>query len=356
MKWFVQCLGAALLCGCGDREVGAGPEKRGAPPPPVATSSGPVSCTRAAIDDPVTKDFFPAKHEGFCLDPQDGGKALGEGTKLPLEGIADLFDGESKIYEDHGVKRVVQLRYIDAAGGPASIDIVISRFDSDAGAYAMFTKRVVGDGDPADPATPKPLSVSGRAALGVGSATLWRGSWLTELVYNDDSKSPKEIETLGAKVLEPLAKAVLDKLPGEVAPPPEVAALPEKDRLPQGTRLLLKGGLPGVPTSPRAGVGYYRAGSARYRVSVLLLADEQAAKDVMKDAEKALAASPVPGLGDDAWKGTLKEGSTQGEVLVARRGARVLAISDELRVYGGEAGKGKLELDKKRAILSELVK
>jgi len=325
----------SLTFGCGNESPNAGPEKRGAAPPPSVTgAAGAVVCSRTAIDDAETKSFFAAEAGGFCLDPKDGGKALGDGTKNALEGIADLFDGESKIYEDHGVRRVVQLRYVAKAGGAATIDIILSRFASDTGAYGMFSKRVVGDGDPADPATPKPLAAGGAAALGTGAVTLWRGSHLLEIVYNDDSKSPADIEREGNAALVPLARQIGDALPGDKAPPALVALLPEANRLPLGVRVLLKGALPGVAASVGA-VGYYAEQGKRYRVFVIEAADEAKAKALLASVP---AANAVAGVADEAVRADIKEATASGNMLVARRGARVIGLSNELRVFGG-AGK-----------------
>lgn len=341
-----------LTCSCGDGQQNAAPEKRGAPPPP--SQSGPavaVACTRTAIDDADSKAFFPAESGGFCLDPKDGGKALGEGTKNALEGIADLFDGESKIYEDHGVTRVVQAHYVAKAGGKATVDIVLSKFADDRGAYAMFTKRVVGDGDPKDPVTPKPFAAGGAAALGTGAATMWKGPFMVELVYNDDTKSPADIEREGKAVLEPLAVTIGSALTGESKPPVLVAALPEASRLPLGVRVLMKGALPGASASPGGAIGYYDEQGRRYRVFVIDAADEEKAKELLKAVP---GASPVAGVADQALRAEVKEATATGEMLVARKGKRIAGVVDELRVFGGKSAATMLSADEKKAKLAAL--
>lgn len=341
-----------LTCSCGDGAQNAAPEKRGAPPPPSQSGAAvAVTCTRAAIDDPDTKAFFPAESAGFCLDPKDGGKALGEGTQNALEGIADLFDGESKIYEDHGVKRVVQVHYVAKAGGSATVDIVLSKFADDSGAYGMFTKRVVGDGDPKDPVTPKPLAAGGAAGLGTGAATMWKGPFMVELVYNDDTKSPADLEREGKAVLEPLARAIGSALSGETKPPANVGALPEASRLPLGVRVLMKGTLPGVASAPGGAVGYYDEQGKRYRVFVIDAADADKAKELL---DTVPGASPVAGLADQALRANVKEATAAGEMLVARKGARIVGVVDELRVFGGKSAATMLTTDEKRAKLSAL--
>ena len=59
------------------------------------------------------------------------------------------FDGECEVYKRFGLDRVVVLRYVDGTGAPNSVEVNLSRFTTSDGAYAMFTKRVVADGDPA---------------------------------------------------------------------------------------------------------------------------------------------------------------------------------------------------------------
>ncbi|NUP05089.1 MAG: hypothetical protein HOW73_03395 [Polyangiaceae bacterium] len=358
-------------CGGGENDK-VQPEKRGAPPPPAttATTSGSaavVTCTRASADDELAKTFLPAKSEGFCLDPKEADKSFGKGAREPLEKIADLFDGEAKNYEDYGVERVVHARYIAEAGGPVSIDVNASKFASDAAAYAMFTKRVVGDGDPADEATPKATEGGGAAALGIGNAYLWRGPWLLEIVYNDDAATPDKLAQDGKRVLAPFVKAIGEKLPGEKSPPAEVALLPAEGRIPMGMRYRLSGPFPGAagdvdhPAKDAIGgaVGYYLDGTKRYRVSVVERADDAAAKAVYAAAAKSEGSKSVAGAGDEATTYDWKEGALKGNVAVARKGKRVVAVWDELRVMRGgmsddERAKLTLSPDEKKQKLTAI--
>src|SRR5690606_37770840 len=160
--------------------------------------------------------LFPSKADGFCLDPNGSDKAFGEGAPQHLDGICDLFDGECEIYKRHGVERVVEARDVDGGGTAATIDVYLSRFGSRDAAYAMFTKRVVGDVDPAHPDTPDPIEAGGAAALGIGNAYLWKGSHLVEITYNDSAAtSVDQVQKKANALLPPLVKAFADKLPGE---------------------------------------------------------------------------------------------------------------------------------------------
>jgi hypothetical protein len=310
--------------------VQASAEKRGAPPPP-AKSSGPVGCSRTAIDDPVAKGFFPAKVAGFCLDPEEPGKAMGKEAKEPLEKMCDLFDGECAVYEGFGVERVVQLRYVAEGGAPTTIDVVLSRFDSPASAFAMFTKRTVGDGDPADAAAPKPVAVRGAAALGVGNAYLWRGAHLVEITYADTKATPAEIETASAKVLPELARTIADALPGDATMLPVVVALPQEKRLPIGVRYVPKELFRGAKDAGGGALGYYDDAGKRWRVAAFDVADEAAAKSAVAAVGKLAGAKPVSGLGDEAFRLEVEDGGNKIEWLVARKGAVVRGVGDEPR-------------------------
>src|SRR5690242_10684240 len=118
---FALALGAACK---GDHE-----SDRREPPPPVA-SAKPDACAGggAQLKDAESAKTFPRSFEGFCLDPNNSEKAYGDDTKEPLEKICDLFDGECEIYKGYGVRRVVELRYVDGSGKSATIDIHFSRF------------------------------------------------------------------------------------------------------------------------------------------------------------------------------------------------------------------------------------
>lgn len=330
---------ALLLISACDSSPPPTQERRGAPPPPAATAqasgAGSVTakadCSRTEIEDAKTKAFFPAKSEGLCLDPKQPGASFGAEAKKPLEGVCDLFDGECQVYFDLGVRRVVELGYVDASGKPASVGVIASEFDAPASAYAMFTKRTVGDADPAVP-TSKPLEVPGAAgaAIGIGNAYLVKGSYLVELTFNDDAASEPELRAAGERLLPPLAAAITKTLPGDGALPAAVALLPSEHRLPLGVRSVLKDAL-GVKGAGPMAMSYHRDGERRYRVLAAVHADEAAAKAAFA-AFVALGGEKLSDLGDEAVRATLKEGPLQAELVLARKGARLSGVVDELRV------------------------
>jgi hypothetical protein len=180
---------------------------------------------------------------------------------------------------------------------------------------------------------------------------MWKGPYMVELVYNDDTKSPADIEREGKAVLEPLARAIGSALSGETKPPANVAVLPEASRLPLGVRVLMKGALPGVAAAPGGAVGYYDEQGKRYRVFVIDAADEEKAKELLKTVP---GGSAVAGLGDQAVRAEVKEATAAGEMLVARKGARIVGVVDELRVFGGKSAATTLTTDEKKAKLGAL--
>jgi hypothetical protein len=324
-------LAAALASGlvaCSKRE-----EPRGSPPPPPP-SAKPATCAGGGgkIGDTVSAPFFPQASGGFCLDPNGGEKTFGEAAGQPIDRICDLFDGECEIYLGYGVRRVVEARYVDGSGSPATIDVYLSKFGTSEGAYAMFTRRIVGDGDPADEATARPTEGGGAAALGLGVAYLWRGAYLAELTYTNETAAEAAMKAAGEKLLPPLVKEMGSKLPGETALPPAVAALPKDDRIPLGVRFVTKD-LLGIDGIGAGAFGYHKASDKRYRSAALVRADGEQTKDVMSTLAKLPGASKEKGIGEGAVRFMQKDaGGAPVEWVFARAGKNVLGIGDEARV------------------------
>jgi hypothetical protein len=323
-------IAAALiaLTGCSKGE-----EPRGAPPPPPMPAAKAGACAGGGgkIADAVSAPYFPRTSGGYCLDPNGGDKAFGEGAALPIADIRELFDGECEIYTGYGVRRVVQAHYVDGGGTAATIDVNVSRFGTSEGAYAMFTRRVVGDGDPADDSTPKPTPGGGSAALGLGNAYLWRGLYLVELTYNNQDAAEAAIKTVSEQLLPPLVREMGNKLPGETALPAAATALPKEGLIPLGIRYITKDLL--AETGSGAGAfGYYRAGTKRYRIAVIARGDADQAKDVLSTLAKVRGAAKEKGIADGAVRFMHKEGEAPpAEWVFARSGKLVLGVGDEPR-------------------------
>jgi hypothetical protein len=304
------------------------------PPPPSSSIAKPAVCADGGgkVDDKTTAAFFPRVVAGFCVDPNGGDKACGEGTSVPIDHICDLFDGECEIYKGYGVRHVVQVRYIDSAGTSAAVEVYLSKFGSTEGAFAMFTRRVVGDADPADESTPRALDAGGMAALGLGNAYVWRGPYLAELTYNNDAASEAVIKSTGEKLLPPIARELGTRLPGDTTPPASAAALPRENRLPLGVRLVTKD-LLDIDGVGEGAFGYYRAGPKRYRLASLARADVDQAKDVLATFARQPGATKEKGIAEGAVRLVQKDGGGPAvEWIFARWGKRVLGIADEPRV------------------------
>ncbi|MDI1477762.1 DUF6599 family protein [Polyangium sp. y55x31] len=352
---FGSLLALALVSACKNEEP-----RGAAPPPPPAAKPAACAGGGGTLSDAQSAAFFPRTTANFCLDPNGGDKTYGEGGSLPLDQICDMFDGECEIYKGFGVRRVVELRYVDGGGSAATIDVHLSKFGSTEGAYAMFTKRVVGDGDPAGEDTPRPIEGGGAAALGLGTAYLWRGAHLAEITYNDEAAAEPAIKALGDKLLAPLVKEIGAKLPGETALPPAAAALPEANRIPLGVRVVTKD-LLGIPSTGGGAFGYYKDGDKRYRFAVMVRADDEQAKDVLATLGKGPGAQKEKGIGDGAVRFMSKEGEAPAvEWIVARTGSRLVGIGDEVRVLrsgmtADEVTKVSLGKDEKIARLKDAI-
>jgi hypothetical protein len=344
---------AVALGGCKDEPP------RGTPPPPPAA---PATCAGGGgqLSDAASAPFFPRVSAGFCLDPNGGDKTYGESASLPLDKICDMFDGECEIYKDFQVRRVVELRYVDGSSSPATIDIHLSKFATGENAYAMFTKRVVGDGDPALPDTPKPTSGGGAAALGVGNAYLWRGLYLAEITYNDESAAEIAIKAAGEKLLKPLVYEIGSKLPGDMSLPASAQALPLEQQLPLGIRLVTKDAL-GVQGIGGGAYGYYQEGDKRYRILSMVRNDADQAKDILLSLSKRPGASKEKSAGDGGVRIMHKEKETPAaEWIFARRGKAVFGLGDEIRVLrdgmtAEESAKVSLSKDEKIVRLKKIV-
>jgi hypothetical protein len=330
MHGLVGLAALSFLGGCKDDRSGASSRP---PPPPAAKPVALCASGGGTLADAEAAKFFPRASGGFCVDPNGTGESFGEGAAQPLEKVCDIFDGECEVYRGFNVRRVVEVRYVDGSGSPATIDVHFSRFATTEAAYGMFTKRIVGDGDPIDPATPLPIEGGSAAALGLGNAYLWRGVYLAEITYNDETvREEAALKAASERMLEPLVKELGDKLPGSSAPLAAVAALPTEARLPLGVRYELIDAL-GIEGLGPGAVGYYREGDKRYRFVALVRPDVEQAKDALTTLAKRPGATTEKGVAERAVRLMHNdEESNPTEWVFARTGSRVIGIGDEVRV------------------------
>jgi hypothetical protein len=269
---------------------------------------------------------------GYCIDPQSEPKTYGDKGKLSMDEVCTTaFDGECEVYKRFGLDRVVVLRYVDGSGAPNSVEVNLSRFKTPDGAYAMFTKRVVADGDPAR-ATVKPLAAGAAGATSSSNAYVWRGQYLAELTFvtEDTKMTPAQMAAANEKATGAIAKDIGSKLPGPTDLLASAAALPAASRIQLGIAYHSTDAL-GLKGIGPVAVGYYKEGDRRWRSIAMVRADADAAKDAFRAFKLRPGALPVKGIGDEAVQVVLQEAPdrAKAEYVVARKGSTVEGIGDE---------------------------
>ena len=327
-------------------------EKRGGgdpppPPQPSASSAKPGACASGGgeITDAIAAAYLPKSVGGYCVDPQGEVKTYGEKGKLSMDEVCTTaFDGECEVYKRFGLKRVVSLHYVDGSGKGGTVEVNVSQFADVAGAYGMYTLRVVA-GDPAEPSTPKPFAAGAAGAIGTGRAYVWRGPHLVELQYVNEQEAPADLAKSSDTILRAVGKEIGTKLPGALTAPPAAQALPEANRIPNGIVFQPKDILGWNGVGPGA-LGFYKDGDRRWRTLAIFKDDADQAKDAFKTIKSKPGTLPVAGLGDEAAHVVVagQGGSPKVEVLVARKGSAIWGIGDEeYALRGGGAGAAERE-------------
>jgi hypothetical protein len=333
--WLALALAGLLALGACDKSSDT--SSRRSPPPPPPPSAAPLrgdACANGGGQngDPVSASFVPRASGGFCIDPQTEPKTYGDKGKLSMDEVCTTaFDGECEVYKRFGLDRVVVLRYVDGTGAPNSVEVNLSRFATPDGAYAMFTKRVVADGDPAG-ATVKPLAAGGAGAMSSSNAYVWRGQYLAELTFvtEDTKMTPQAMAQANERATGSIAKEIGAKLPGSAELPPSAAALPAASRLPLGIAYYPKDALGLRGVGPIA-VGYYKDGDKRWREVAMVRADAEGAREAFRAFKLEKGSLPIRAAGDEAILVTLQEARdrAKAEYIVARKGALVAGVGDE---------------------------
>jgi hypothetical protein len=345
----VPALALCVLCGvsgaCDSRRSHGTPPPP-PPPPPVspeaaADHAGLCNAGGAQDIDAVSAPFIPRVAGGYCLDPQGEPKTYGDKGKFSMDEVCTTaVDGECEVYNRFGLDRLVLLRYVDGSGAPNSVELSLSRFATVDGAYAMFTKRVVADADPAR-ASVKPFAAGAAAALGSSVAYVWRGAYLAELTFisEDPKMTPALIDVVNARSTGVIGEEIGAKLPGSVDLPPSAAALPTASRIPLGIAYYPKDAVGIAGLGPTA-VGYYRDGGKRWRAIALVRTDVDGAKEAMRAFKLKGGGASLKGVGDDAVVAMLQDASERPRTayVIARKGTLVAAIADEEFATGPEPG------------------
>ena len=297
--WLLVLLGSGCSgCSKDDPRGGGAPPP---PPPPVASSAKPGACSAGGgvLTDPISAPFLPRAVASYCVDPQGEVKTYGEKGKLSMDEVCTTaFDGECEVYKRFGLKRVVSLHYVDGSGKGGTVEVNVSQFADVAGAYGMYTLRVVA-GDPAEPSTPKPFAAGAAAAIGTGRAYVWRGQHLVELQYVNEQEAPADLAKSSDTILRSVGKEIGTKLSGALTAPPAAQALPEANRIANGIVFQPKdiNGWNGV--GPGA-LGFYKDGDRRWRTLAIFKDDAEQAKDAFKTIKSKAGTLPIAGLGDEA--------------------------------------------------------
>ena len=329
----------AIACDNGSKSSGGGAPP---PPPPPSASAKSNACAAGGgeVKDGQSAAFFPRVVGGFCVDPQGNEKVYGDKEKFSMDQVCTTaFDGECEVYKRFGLKRVVSLRYVDAQK-PNSVEIYLNQFADAAGAYGMYTKRVVADADPIESKS-KPLAAGGAGALGGSNAYVWKGPYLIELTFNSDDPNLTRDQMAAAsqEACASIGKAIADKLPGTGAKLPAVLALPVAGMLPMGVQFQPKDAL-AMAGAGAAAIGYYKEGDKRFRMVAMMRDDADQARDSMKVIKSRPGMLPVKDVGDDAANVVVQEAPerAKSDYVFARKGNLIAGIGDEeLVLKSGEA-------------------
>jgi hypothetical protein len=320
------------IVGCKKRDPSA--QESGNAPPPVAPERMADACaTPGIVDDAVSAAFFPRAVKGGCLDPKGDTRTYGEKGKSTLEELCTTaFDGECEVYRGFGIKRVVGVRYVEGGGGLGTVEVYVNQFATRGGALAMFTKRVVGESDPASPEAPQRFGAGERSALGTGRGYVWSGDYLIELTYtNDDGSITQEAFKAAAEALiAPIGKAIGAALPPNQTAVTSVAALPVGSMIPNGVAYFPADAF-GIPHMGPVALGYYRDGDVRFRIFAIARGDAGEAKADMRLFKTRPKAKPEAGLAEEAVTVELEGGVDRPGVtyLVARTGGTVIGVGTE---------------------------
>jgi hypothetical protein len=328
-------LAIVVLLACDKK--GESRDDRGPPPPAPPSSADPARADGCAggggqDTDAISAPFVPRMVGAYCLDPQGEPKTYGDKGKLSMDDVCTTaFDGECEVYKRFGLDRVVVLRYVDGSGAPNSVEVNLSRFATEHGAYGMFTKRVVADSDPAR-ATVKPLAAGAAGATSSSNAYVWRGQYIIELTFvtEDTKMTPGDMARANDLSTGAIAKQIGDKLPGGTGPLPSAAALPLASRISLGIAYYPKDA-PGLTAIGPAAVGYYQDGQKRWRDVAAVRPSAEAAKEALRAFRTKPGSLPIKGLGDEAVLAIVQEAPdrAKAEYVVARKAGLLAAVGDE---------------------------
>jgi hypothetical protein len=254
-----------------------------------------------------------------------------------------------------GLERVWTLRYLVRTVPGADVDAVLAQFRSSEGAYAHFTRLVVGDADPAS-LDVSVLELPGVGVLRTGGVMGYRGRHVFWLRYSEEQQPPEARLRAAREHLPQLAQLLSASLPAEEGLPVSVQKLPQAQRLPLGVRLVLDDAL-GVPGLGASAQGYYAEGAKRWRVFTIVRPDAESAKDVVSSLLRHPAAKKIKNAPLDAVQFIERRLPSEPHVgwVVGQRAEVVYGIGDEASVLP-EFMPAQREAAVKLSLLEKLVK
>lgn len=285
------------------------------------SASGPVA-PGPAVDPPA-----PA------ADFREAGQYLPQGAPVPSwsqsgavrivngQDLFQLIDGAGEKYMAYGFRQLARTDY-RKAGTQFAVTAEVYDMGSALGAFGQYSM-LLSDGR--DPATLEPQATphGGGGFLGTSQLVFWKGRHLVQLNLTNENDDGDEsaLRAVAREALPPLAARIAATLPGETAAPVP-AALPREGLVWGGATYLAQNAL-GVERSGAAWVGHYRgADGGRWRVALFERPDAAGARATAALFRGAQTAA-VPGVGEEAFSST----GAAGEVLVARKGARVVVVA-----------------------------
>lgn len=359
----VFAVGAVLsvLSGCGgaspaSRSDRAEPGPFAAPGNGAAVAPPPARCLQGPEPELARGlGVVPRQLAGFCLDAYARVRVYGKDASEPLERACALVLGPGCDEAEHGLTRVLALRYRDQRGGPASLELLISAFADAAAAYSSFTGRLIGERDPAELAV-RPIEAPGVAVLDGERADAWLGRFVVSVLYGDESVPSGQSSADAAARLPELVRGVLAALPNEPDLPLAVQKLPAAGRLPLGVRLLLGDAL-GVPGLGGGAIGYYKDGEKRWRVLAVVRPDGESARDVLGTLSQSPAVRPVRNAPIEAFSFTERRLPSEPNVgwVVGQRQEVIYGVGDEATALP-ELMSAEREVAVKLSLLDKLVK
>lgn len=289
-------------------------------------------------------DFHDAGHylpQGILSPWRQSGPV----THAQAGDLAGLIDGAAAAYQAYGVQRFARTDY-RRERSTLTVTAEVYQFREALGAFGYYSQMLANG---RDPSTMQPRAVQ-RGAGGFQSDTqlvFWADTVLVQLTMGDTSEEPSESAIVAAaREALPLVGEALERLlpPSREVPP---SPLPATDLVWGGATYLADEPF-GLREVGPAWVGHYRTGATRFRLAVLQRASAAEATRTLGRL-RGTGPAPVAGLGDEAFTAHTP---SQGDLLVARRGAQVLVVGDPVSAEGAASLTAASRLELARAALA----